>query len=230
MLDPKAVVQMEGLIQAMAGRWQRAFAAIDWRGFVIDNWRACEQLAHCGWTVPMQLTPGEVIGLAQEPIDKVDAFFVNHYTAEKFAALRRVRRELLSRPGLSSWWSLVDECFEVFESGKHLITVPALISTIEGVVSYAGNSLHEQKVSRKFLVGVCANKAKASSGGDIHALMWRSLEIFIENLFQNAPFDEGRPITINRHWILHGRDKANWTAADSLRLFSALETIDSLLE
>jgi len=230
MFDPKTVTQMEGIIQAKAEEWQRTIAAIDWDSFVIDNRKACEQLAQFGWTLPMQLTSGEVIDLAREPIDKTDAFFVNHYTAEDFAALRRVRRELLSRPGLSAWWSLLDECFEVFESGKHLITVPALISTIEGVVSYAGNSLHKQNVSGKFLVGICANKAKASSGGGIHALMWRSLEIFVENLFRNAPFDKNRPITINRHWILHGRDKANWTAADSLRLFSALETIDSLLE
>ena len=230
MSDPKAVIQMEGLIQGVASKWQHIFAAIDWDSFVIDNRKACEQLAQFGWTLPMQLTPGEVIDLAREPIDKIDAFFVNHYTAEEFAALRRVRRELLSRPGLSAWWSLLDECFEVFESGKHLITVPALISTIEGVVSYAGNSLHKQNVSGKFLVGICANKAKASSGGEIHALMWRSLEIFVENLFRNAPFDKSRPITINRHWILHGRDSANSTVADSLRLFSALETIDSLLE
>jgi hypothetical protein len=233
MFDPKAVIQMEGLIQAMASKWQRNFAriaAIDWDGFVSDTRAASEQLARSGWTLPMQLTVADVMDLAGEPIDKVDAFFVDHYTAGNFAALRRARRELLSRPGLSTWWQLLDECFEVFESGKHLITVPALISTIEGVVSYAGNSLHKQNVSRKFLVGVCANKAKGLPGGGIHALMWRSLEIFIEKLFQDAPFDKSRPIAINRHWILHGRDSANSTVADSLRLFSALETIDSLLE
>lgn len=230
MSDPKTVIQMDGLIQAVATKWQRIFAAVDWDGFKIDIRKACEQLAQSGWTLPMQLTPGEAIDLAREPIDQIDAFFVNHYTAEDFAALRRVRRELLCRPSLSTWWRLLDECFEVFENGKHLITVPALISTIEGVVSYAGNSLYKQNVSRKFLVGICANKAKASSGGGVHALMWRSLEIFVENLFRNAPFDKSRPITINRHWILHGRDSANSTVADSLRLFSALETIDSLLE
>jgi hypothetical protein len=140
MFDPKAVIQMEGLIEAMAGEWRRtiaAIAAIDWGSFVIDTREACEQLAQFGWTLPMQLTPADVIDLAREPIDKVDAFFVDRYTAGDFAALRRARRELLSRPGLSTWWQLLDECFEVFESGKHLITVPALISTIEGVVSYA---------------------------------------------------------------------------------------------
>jgi hypothetical protein len=228
--DPKAFIQMEGIIQAMAEEWQRTIAAIDWDGFVRDIRGASEQLAQFGWTLPMQLTPGEVIGLAREPIDKIDAFFVEYYTAEDFVALRRARSELLARPGLSAWWGLLKECFEAFESGKHLVTVPALICTIEGVVASAGNSLHKQNVSRKFLVGVCANKAKGSSGGDIRAFMWHSLEIFIEKLFQDAPFDKSRPAIINRHWILHGRDLADWTKADSLRLFCALETIDSLLE
>jgi len=230
MFDPKVAIQMEGLIEAKAEEWRRTMAVIDWSGFVSNTRDACEHLARFGWTLPMQLTQGELIDLASEPIDRVDAFFVDHYTARNFSALRKVRRELTTRPGLSTWWMLLNECFEVFESGKYLITVPALISTIEGVVSYAGNALHKQNVSRKFLVGVCENKAKRSPGRGLQGLMWRSLEIFIEKLFQDAPFDKSRPTSINRHWILHGRDSSNSTVADSLRLFSALETIDSLLE
>ncbi len=52
------------------------------------------------------------------------------------------------------------------------------------------------------------------------------------SLFQFAPFDGDKPVFINRHWILHGRDNdsASWTVADALRLFNALQTVDSLLE
>jgi hypothetical protein len=229
MFDTKAVIHMEGLIQAMAEEWRRTFAAIDLDSFLARTGKASEQLAEFGWTLPMQLSAPEMTDLAGEPIEKVDAFFVEYYTARDFAALRCVRKELLTRPCLSPWRELLKECFDVFESGKHLITVPALISTIEGVVACAGNSLHKRSVSRKSLVGICTNKAKALPRS-IDALMWRSLEIFIEKLFQDAPFNKSRPAIINRHWILHGRDSANWTVADSLRLFSALETIDSLLE
>jgi hypothetical protein len=236
MFDPRIVVHIDKQIQAMADEWRRAIdqfqrtmAAIDWDGFLARVGKASEQLADLGWTLPMGLSPPEVIDLAGVPIDKVDAFLVAHYTAQDFAALRRVRSELLPRPSLSAWRGLLKECFEVFENGKHLVTVPALISTIEGVVACAGNSLHKQNVSRKFLAAICADKAKASPRG-IKALMWHSLEIFVEKVFQDAPFDKSRPAIINRHWILHGRDSPDWTVADSLRLFCALETIHSLLE
>ncbi len=228
-MDPDAFIQMEGIIERLAEGWRRAFSAIDLEGSFTSTEKASKALAEYGWTLPMQLTPGEVVGLAGQPIEEIDAFFVDLYTDEDCAALRRAGRELLTRKGLLAWRGLLEECLEVFEEGRYLVTIPALISTIEGVVATAGNSLHNRNVSKSFLTGVCANKANACPRS-IHGIMWRSLEIFVEKLFQNAPFDRNRPPIINRHWILHGRDLANWTKADSLRLFCALETIDSLLE
>ena len=56
------------------------------------------------------------------------------------------------------------------------------------------------------------------------------MALFVEKLFQQAPFEDVRPAFMNRHWILHGRDSASWSRADALRLFNALQTVDSLLE
>jgi hypothetical protein len=188
--------------------------------------KAAERLAKCGWTLPMEFTLRAIAELADKSEDEIDAFFVEYYTADDFAAFRRVRADLLARPALAQWHALLAECFDAFERKDHLITIPALFSVIEGVVAKAGNALTSQRVKLK---KICASKAAGATTG-VPRWMWRTLELFVEQLFHKTPFDKTRPAFINRHWILHGRDAATWTVADSLRLFNALQTIDSLLE
>ena len=51
-------------------------------------------------------------------------------------------------------------------------------------------------------------------------LIWISIESFIKPIFCNAPFTESRPIVLNRHWILHGRDTKAWGFDESLSAYS----------
>lgn len=64
--------------------------------------------------------------------------------------------------------------------------------------------------------------------GSLNYITWISVEKFIECLFRYKKFDDDRPIFLNRHWILHGRDNTDWEIGDSLRLFNALNTISQL--
>jgi len=198
-------------------------ALLDLSQSVKDGVRA---LAARGWTIQMSLTFADLQELASRTQDEIDEFFVAFYTDDNFAELRRVREDLARRPQLARWQPLLDQCFESFESGRHLITVPILLLVIEGVIASAGQALTSQRVR---LVGICAANAKHRDNS-IRAEMWTSMALFLERLFQRAPFDGANPGFINRHWILHGRDSGPWTVADSLRLFNALQTVDSLLE
>jgi hypothetical protein len=183
-------------------------------------------MASRGWTIQMSLTLRDLEELANQTPEEADDFFVAFYSDDNFAALRKVREELTSRPSLVRWEALLDECFESFESGRYLITIPALLSIIEGVIASAGAALTSQRVR---LVAICAENSQKMGGNTITAEMWNSMKLFVEKLFERAPFDGARLAFINRHWILHGRDSASWTVADALRLFNALQTVDSLL-
>jgi hypothetical protein len=187
---------------------------------------ASEHLAMLGWTLPMRLGPADLVNLAGQSAEDVDLFFVEFYTDNEFAELRLLRKELGKCKSLEQWKVLLEQCFASFESQNHLITVPALLTILDGIVFKASNSAPTWRVDP---VKICAAKATAADNG-IKTWMWRSLELFFGKLFESAPFDQSRPTLINRHWILHGRDAANWTSADSLRLFNALQTVDSLLE
>jgi len=187
---------------------------------------AVRTMASRGWTIQMSLTLRDFDDLAKRTPEEADDFFVTFYSEEDFVRLREVRQELTSRSSLAHWKALLEECFDSFESDRYLVTVPALLSVIEGVIASAGQALTSQRVH---LMAICAQNAEKMGGNSIRAEMWNSMKIFLEKLFGKAPFDGTRPSLINRHWILHGRDAASWTRADALRLFNALQTIDSLL-
>jgi len=219
------------LIVEHKGEFQKLLEAMSvphFRSFTLSDkaLNACEELAIRGWTIQMELSFPDMVDLVAMSVAETDAFFVNYYTERDFAALRSVRAELANRPALAQWKNLLDECFDSFEQSHHLITIPALLSIIEGVVASAGSALTRRRAR---LVDICvANWGE--KGNCVTDAMWYSVSLFVERLFQDASFAQGRPPFINRHWILHGRDSATWTVADALRLFNALQTIDSLLE
>lgn len=189
-----------------------------------DEWRySTERLAGAGWTIPMDFTLREMVELVEDPEQEIDSFFVDYYTENNFEKLRNLRRRLTSRKRLSQWQALLCECFESVENGRYVITIPALLTMIEGTVCRANGGVGRD------IKRICKIRATELTGS-ITGLMWRSLEIFVTLLFQGAPFDKGRPSFINRHWILHGRDATSWEIADAIRLFNALQTIDALLK
>jgi hypothetical protein len=186
---------------------------------------AFHQLALRGWTISMVMTEADVIELACMSPAETETAFVDHYTADEFTALRAIRKEFETRSELVPWRELFGQCLDAFERRHHLIAIPSLLSIIDGVVSSAGKALTKREPRP---AQICASK----SVGDPNSMsiaMWKSIAVFVEKLFRYAPFDQDRPGLINRHWSLHGRDSATWTAADALRLFNALQTIDSLL-
>ncbi len=185
---------------------------------------AAERLATLGWTLPMGFTPRSLAELGNSSAGEIDAVFVEYYTANDNAELHRFRAYLLSRPALVEWHALLSECFQAFEQKKYLITIPSLLLVFEGIVANAGNALRERKIGLKAYQKICASKVEGAGGG-VKKWKWRTVELFVSQLFQDAPFDQSRPSLINRNWILHGRDPASWTIADSLRLFNALITL-----
>lgn len=227
-IDTSWIVKISQEMAELGKGFTASIAIPDFSGLDLEDSvrKGFRTMASRGWTIQMSLTPRDLEELANQTPAEADEFFVAFYTDDNFAALRGVREELTRRPALAQWRALLEECFESFESGRHLIVIPALLSIIEGVIASAGQGLTSQRVR---LFHVCAENAKKSTTNFMTAEMWTSMALFLEKLFQPAPFDGSKPVFINRHWILHGRDSASWTVADALRLFNALQTVDSLL-
>jgi hypothetical protein len=226
--DTSWIAKISGQMAELGKGFALPIALPDFSGLSLEDSvrKGFHTMASRGWTIQMSLTPRDLEELANHTPEEADEFFVAFYTEDNFAAFRKVREELTCRPSLAQWKALLEECFDSFESGRHLITIPALLSIIEGAIASAGQALTDQRVR---LFHICAENAKKSTPNFMKAEMWNSMALFLEKLFQRAPFDDDKPAFINRHWILHGRDSASWTVADALRLFNALQTVDSLL-
>jgi hypothetical protein len=229
--------QYRKLAQAFAGGipnlkltfdgWQQEFAKILQR--IDEDFRGLEasarQLGAAGWTVPMWAPPALVRGLLEHTTNpaEIDESFVHVYTENRGKEFKDLAGRLKGRKVLTPCRALLDECLFAYSKKRYVVTVPALLAVLEGLVATAGDQLKSLKSPRQ----TAGAKYKQSSG--ISALIWASLEAFVGVVFQSHSFAESRPTIINRHWILHGRDSSSWTQADSLRLFQACDTVSSIM-
>lgn len=184
------------------------------------------RLAELGWTNPVWIRADAVTMFRLYRDDEIDQFFVTAYLGSDGTEkeLENVQQRLLSSGGLSQWRSLLVEVFECLENGRYAVTVPPLLTVLEGFTMEA--LVHEQKASKRSTkVAASIKNAQWHGEESFTSLMWMSIVIFLDRLFANAPFDSPIPGFINRHWILHGRSGTEWTAADALKLLNALDTL-----
>jgi hypothetical protein len=125
------------------------------------------------------------------------------------------------------WRTLLAECYKSYRVGRYLICIPALITILEGAIALREGAPFIPDRDREAFF-----RSRIAACGDdmLSQAFWESVYVFVSCLFQFADFDGTRPPTLNRHWILHGRDIADWRQADALRLFQALDTIDLIFE
>jgi hypothetical protein len=178
-----------------------------------------KSLAAYGWTFPIQLSPAEINKLVKISHDRldVDMFFIQHYSHNP--NLFRMFKSVYSSELYDRWYKLIEQCMKTYRKGLYLITIPALITVIEGAIA------NLSRTNRTGIIDLCRERAENIDKSLITRNLWNSFYYFALNLFENKSFDKERPQIINRHWILHGRDSDEWNQADCLRLFQALDTL-----
>jgi hypothetical protein len=127
---------------------------------------------------------------------------------------------------MKQWRVLLSEAIASYESRRYAIVVLALLVVIEGAVSTGAGVLKARKPP-----GKSAHRKRDATPAGMRRLIWVSIEAFVQPVFGDAPFNARRPITLNRHWILHGRDTTSWgRRRECIRLFHALDTIAATVD
>jgi hypothetical protein len=180
------------------------------------------QLASGGWTVPLHLTPAETRQLLHDARSDLDAALVKCYSEEDGAVFDRITAELGDSSVMAGWQPLLDQCVAAYRSGSYHITIPSLFAMLEGIVVSAGG---QGKV-----LNACGAWMNAAAKNSWTRVMRRSVHTFLKKAFSGGEdFVGPRPTVINRHWVLHGRDRpAQWRQADALRLFTAVHATAQL--
>ena len=122
----------------------------------------------------------------------------------------------------------MEEVFDCLRMGKPKVCVPALLTVLDGFLA-------EHLVRKQIMPANKTNVAKYLKTFDSTeetrpvTTWWMSAVNFVESLFETTDFRTDAPTFINRHWILHGRAKTNWSMIDALKLLNALATLHSIV-
>lgn len=180
------------------------------------------RLARLGWTLPGSMDAREFSRIiAFHGRDEIEERFVDHYTSASAQNLDRLHEDLRRLDCLAPWRQLIDQCVSAFKRQEYAIPVPALLTVIEGLLAACSAKLDRKVSMPQFL------RDKVAEAGDKNftRAFWLSIEEFVNELFRSHSFAQESPAQVNRHWVLHGRSEAGWSAADSLRLLQAIHTI-----
>ena len=186
---------------------------------------AAIRLGELGWTVPMWATPAFLIEIAAlTDADDIDRVFVRQYRAKRLVAFREMISEMLTRASLGRWSHLLQQADRAYRRRDYLIVVPSLLLVVEGLLALSEGSMTRRTRAR----GV--TKRHLRGRREFRAVLWTSVDAFVQCVFKDQDFAGPRPQVINRHWILHGRDAASAREADCLRLFQAIEILSYLVD
>ncbi|MEF8683606.1 UNVERIFIED_CONTAM: hypothetical protein ORM23_26710 [Bacillus cereus] len=213
---------------------------IDWEEFERKEKKSAESLGRRGWTLPMNMTPGETIGISEiEGQDELDSTFLSFYSKEE--EFQFIKTHILEHELTKEWRMLLTQCFESYEHGNYLIVIPNLFIIIENISHILISPRYQKYLNpnqkRKPPLRDQYKKVKKEVENDrTYIICYISVAEYLNCVFKSGNFDK-RPVRlpiINRDWVLHGRDyPCNWKQVDALRLFNALSTIielDFLLE
>jgi hypothetical protein len=206
-----------------------AFPRIDWDEARRAHHDAAVRIADLGWTTPSWITLPDLRQLASASDEKVNAFFLNCYLHPEPNELKPIAEQLLQSPRMAQWRSMLEEVFACIGDGKYRVCVPALISTLEGFIAESLCQLN-QSPRRRVNISAGVKGTKWHEVDDFTGLLWKSVVVFLANLFAASDFEGAPPRFINRHWILHGRAVTEWGATDALKLVNALATVHWLFE
>ncbi|PGP20443.1 hypothetical protein CN994_18515 [Bacillus anthracis] len=213
---------------------------IDWEEFERKEKKSAESLGRRGWTLPMNMTPGETIGISEiEGQDELDSTFLSFYSKEE--EFQFIKTHILEHELTKEWEVLLTQCFESYENGNYLIVIPNLFIIIENISHILISPRYQKYLNpnqkRKPPLRDQYKKVKKEVETDrTYKICYISVAEYLNCVFKSGNFDKrpARLPIINRDWVLHGRDyPCNWKQVDALRLFNALSTIielDFLLE
>jgi hypothetical protein len=197
----------------------KAWADIDERLKKMEP--AAHSLGRSGWTVPVWgslFLAEDLIHIAGQ--EQFDSLFEGEYSADRRKLEREMFDRLLSASTLHRWQPMLVEIQAAYRRKHYRVTVPALLSVLEGSVFFAAD-----RASSKRQLQSIMNDQLAKSTGAYERVAWASLAGFVGLVYGSHHFAKAPPQGINRHWVMHGRAEPRWQRVDCLRLLQALDTL-----
>lgn len=219
----KALAARSSEVMKLAEPFVRASKAVE------DVVQRFDWLGREGWTVPLHIDMPSfwefhrLISRPDASKEEIERWFTEYYLSGGLAGLSK---DLTSAPCLSIWERLIQQCLQAFGRRDYQICLPSLILIFDGVMAKPwGVALRTKKKRKQFF----HRKTKGAPEGSAEQYIWKSVEAFTEQIFEDNVSEERPHRVPKRNLILHGKGDPNtWNAADCLRLFQGIFTIAHL--
>lgn len=189
-----------------------------------------EDIGRMGWTLPMNAGLRDCVRLLLEAPngpEATDAAFARFYADNERESLLLLLADLRQHERLMEFGSLLEEVAFGLDYEKYRLVVTALIPLFEGVARRCWVDGFWQGVAREQFF---RNKITSSAPTSFDRIIWSATRAFVERLYERNFDGDPNPLTLNRHWILHGRGPADASLVDALRLLQAIHTVVSLAD
>jgi len=176
-----------------------------------------------GWTLTGEMDfnfylDEDLLRLKQQEIDHI---FLEYYESDSKMNYESTKSAIVDEID-GQWKSVLNDCFELYEQDKYQVIIPMLMTVIEGEIS---NIAKSPQIGKRLLTDW--KKQIPSVQERMMIIISYSLNQYLSSkIFIRKEFHEERSSSINRNWVLHGRDNPeNWTKVDALKLINAISTL-----
>lgn len=191
-------------------------------------------LIKCGWAIPHHMFidfagDEDVLSYTQEELDQT---FVSMYLDNDKELYFETKKFILDEIS-PRFKEIMNTCFNHYEENQISITIPTLLTIIEGEMSQVSGLEDSWKFTQKVRKAYGYKEKKIediNESDEIRDISVYSLVYYLNDvLFKTIDFTNVKPASLNRNKVLHGWDNPeDWNEVDFIRLIHTILTIEMI--
>ena len=128
---------------------------------------------------------------------------------------------------IENYEELYFQILEAYKRAYYHLACVGLFSIIDGVLADTSNMINSTSFKKRIEVieSKFSDKIELNDIDRKTLCIYNSVNSLKDSIFGDSRFSENEPETINRHWIVHGRTRKDYTKYDFLKILLWLDAI-----
>lgn len=152
----------------------------------------------------------------------VEQFYAENDDHEINTVIDRCRQAVQT----SAYSELYSQTIAAYQARHYQLACLGMLAIVDGVLSDVSNNkktsykLRVQEIEKKI-----ADKFELTDLEKKLMCIYVSMGKFEESIFKRSDFDQAEPEDLNRHWLVHGRTRREYTKLDFIKIILWLDAI-----
>jgi hypothetical protein len=153
--------------------------------------------------------------------EEVDQTYLDILERDKFKETKEVIAEIEDYFKDSEFEVLIRQSFEAYSLGLYNVAIIGLLVVLDGALTKLSNNT-STNLSKK-IDSIIYNSSSEDNLPNMFFII--TFDATVETVSAFISFEGEEPSTLNRHWILHGRSKREYSQLDSIKIINLLYSI-----